>query len=988
MPGKSTLPQLTNSVQKGSRLISLLVCSSICALLALWLAIPTAFAASLSLSATGVVAGQVDTPYGPVVLTASGAAGTATYGWSLIAGGLPPGLLLDTSATSNRTTISGTPVRAGTYTFTIQVATSEADTPASQTYSVAVSKGSPTITWSTPADISYGRALSGAQLNAYPTVGAKPVAGALTYAPGFGAVLNAGNFQLLSVAFTPYDSENYYPASAAVFINVAQSAPVISWEAPLDITYGTALDARHLKATVNAPGALVYSPPAGTLLSVGDAQTLSVRFQPLDPSNVQSTSAQVAINVRQATPVVTWRQPAQIVHGTSLGSTQLNATAAIGSTSVAGTFTYSPPLGALLEPGAHLLSATFTPGDALNFAAISASTSLTVVPITPNLTWPEPLPITYGAALSDAQLNAATTTPGTFSYTPDRGTILSPGIHTLRTTFTPEDPTRFSMQTASVMITVEKVAPEVRWEKPADITYGVPIGATQLNATSSLPGNLSYTPGPETILEAGARTLIATFTPDDPSIHAAASASVQITVAPAAQLTTVTPPVVDYRVASAPLNAVLTSDLPVNQGTMTFTVTDAGGAAVGKPVVSKTVSNGTATASFPLAGVSAGTYTITATHNSQNFWGAPATTVLTVSKITPHVTWSKPAAITYGTPIPAKALNAKASVPGTFEYTIPAGTVLSAGNAQILSLSFTPNDSTNYNLAGASTTIDVLPVKPSLKVKSVTTGYGTNSAELVAQIISTTPIDTGSVTFTVLRSGVTAAASPANPVSESVAATNLSLSGLGAGSYQIRASYSGGDNYAASTATGLLLVKKAQPQIAWPTPADITYGSPLGPSQLNALATVQGSSIAGTFRYGQPIGTVLPVGLGRRLSATFTPADSTNFAPISSSVLINVLPDTTRMFMTNSTATSGSRSVPLTARLSSSTGRTISGGTVSFVVLRGDILVGSLRANVVNGVASATFALSGLPSGAYLVRADYSGSPNFVGGSTTSELIV
>src|SRR6185436_17463804 len=42
----------------------------------------------------------------------------------------------------------------------------------------------------------------------------------------------------------------------------------------------------------------------------------------------------------------------------------------------------------------------------------------------PVITWPKPADITYGTALSAAQLNATANVPGTFSYNPPAGTVL------------------------------------------------------------------------------------------------------------------------------------------------------------------------------------------------------------------------------------------------------------------------------------------------------------------------------------------------------------------------------------------------------------------------------------------------------------------------------------------------------------------------------------------------------------------------------------
>src|SRR4029450_10650963 len=101
---------------------------------------------------------------------------------------------------------------------------------------INVLKATPTITWPTPADISYGTALGAAQLNATASV-----PGTLVYAPVAGTVLNAGNGQTLSVTFTPTDVVNYATATASVQINVLKGTPTITWLTPADIIYGTAL---------------------------------------------------------------------------------------------------------------------------------------------------------------------------------------------------------------------------------------------------------------------------------------------------------------------------------------------------------------------------------------------------------------------------------------------------------------------------------------------------------------------------------------------------------------------------------------------------------------------------------------------------------------------------------------------------------------------------------------------------------------------------
>src|SRR5207253_913041 len=103
--------------------------------------------------------------------------------------------------------------------------------------------------------------------------------------------------------------------------------------------------------------AFVYTPAAGAVLNAGAAQTLSVSFTPTDAANYTTASKTVSINVLKATPVITWTTPVDIIYGTALSGTQLNASA-----SVPGTFVYTPAAATVLNAGsAQTLSVAFTP---------------------------------------------------------------------------------------------------------------------------------------------------------------------------------------------------------------------------------------------------------------------------------------------------------------------------------------------------------------------------------------------------------------------------------------------------------------------------------------------------------------------------------------------------------------------------------------------------------------------------------------------------
>jgi uncharacterized protein DUF4082/Big-like domain-containing protein/PASTA domain-containing protein/G8 domain-containing protein len=147
----------------------------------------------------------------------------------------------------------------------------------------------------------------------------------------------------------------------------SKTTPVITWAAPATIVYGTAVGATQLNATTTVPGSWAYSPAADTVLPAGSGQTLSVIFTPADTAAYNTATASVAIGVLKATPLITWPTPADIVSGTLLGATQLNAVA-----NVPGSFVYTPVSGTALGVGAgQQLSTSFTPTSTANYNSAS-----------------------------------------------------------------------------------------------------------------------------------------------------------------------------------------------------------------------------------------------------------------------------------------------------------------------------------------------------------------------------------------------------------------------------------------------------------------------------------------------------------------------------------------------------------------------------------------------------------------------------------------
>ena len=137
---------------------------------------------------------------------------------------------------------------------------------------------------------------------------------------------------------------------------------------------------------------------------------------------------------------------------------------------------------------------------------------------------------------------------------------------------------------------------------------------------------------------------------------------------------------------------------------------------------------------------------------------------------------------------------------------------------------------------------------------------------------------------TAVPGSFTYAATPTGGSAPSISASTL----LDAGTYTLSASFTPTDavTYGPATGSVSLIVGKATPLIAWPAPAAITYGTALG-SALNPAASFNSSTVAGTFAYtATPTGgsalsvtsTTQLVAGSYTLTATFTPADTANYA--------------------------------------------------------------------------------------------------------------
>jgi hypothetical protein len=533
------------------------------------------------------------------------------------------------------------------------------------------------INWPVPLAIPYGTGLSGTQLNATASV-----PGSFSYEPALNSVLHAGA-QTLSATFTPTDLVDFTTATAKVVLVVNPVLPVLNWPSPAAIPYGSPLTKNQLDATASYAGSFAYDPSPGTVLKAGE-HTLSAKFVPFDSVDFLPAQITTPIEVSQTTPHLNWAAPAAIPYGTALSSVQLDAVA-----NVPGSLTYQPAPGTLLGVGSQTLSATFTPADLADFAAVTAKVVLIVHPASSVLSWPAPAPISFGSPLTKNQLDATASSPGSLVYDPSPGTVLAAGVHSLSVKFIPSDSADFQPAQMTTSITVNRTTALLSWATPAAISYGTPVSAMQLDASANVPGHLTYTPALGTLFHAGWQTLSVTFTPADTADFTAATAKVVLVVNPVLPaLLWAVPATISYGTPLSATQLDATANLPGS--------------------VAYDPSPGTV--------LTAGVHALSVKFvpfDSVDFLPAQMTTQITVNRVTPLLSWATPAAITYGTPLSSVQLDAVANVPGSLIYQPAPATLLRAGS-QSLSVTLSPADAIDYFDVSATVSIAVMRATPVL----------------------------------------------------------------------------------------------------------------------------------------------------------------------------------------------------------------------------------------------------------------------------------
>jgi YD repeat-containing protein len=180
---------------------------------------------------------------------------------------------------------------------------------------------------------------------------------------------------------------NCYSMYMTLSTGATLPTPTLSLSSNLNpATYGQPVS---LTATISSgPTGLInfYSDGSqiGQAAITGTTATLITSGVPLGTHSITTTwpgnasynpvsSSAITQTINVGTPVITWPTPAPLLYGSPLTAIQLDASA-----NVPGAFVYTPASGAVLSPGAHTLSVTFTPTDTTDYTATTETNTLNV----------------------------------------------------------------------------------------------------------------------------------------------------------------------------------------------------------------------------------------------------------------------------------------------------------------------------------------------------------------------------------------------------------------------------------------------------------------------------------------------------------------------------------------------------------------------------------------------------------------------------------
>jgi YVTN family beta-propeller protein/VCBS repeat-containing protein len=702
-------------------------------------------------------------------------------------------------------------------------------------------------------------------------------------------------FVVGGVSVTPLNQTFAAPAGEGS-VAVTFAYPGTPWAATSNTPWVTVTN----QSSTNGNGTVSYS----VAPNLGPARTGTLTVA-LHTATITQAAGEV--------PIVTWAEPARIIAGTALSDVQLNATA-----NVPGAFVYQPPTGATPPAGSNqLLSVTFIPQSA-DYVSVTQQVFIDVV-LSTTLRWrPQPVSL-YGVSLDARQLNAeafagSTFVPGTVTYNPAPGTVLSAGLHTLSAAFTPLNPEIYAASIATVQIEVKRALPSpmVRARMASTVPTDRGPSRVAFNPATGLAYVTHDTTNLVTIIDVTTQTVRTRLT-----IARAVDVSVnpstgRVYIAGATDVANPTTTAAVFVFDALSHAAVATIPLPARPLAIATdshalrTYVSIGSAAL--VVIDNTTE--TVTASIAAPGSSTGIAV------------NPRTGFVYVPNGQSTVTVIDPAArqVVASIEQPEMGLPRYVAVDANAERVYVGNgshhslTVIDAGTHAVVDtiplkgvfpLGVAADEQTGRVYVATTNALEIIDATAGAVVDVLNTPCGNqgvavgpagfvlrvndscNSVSIIEDTASTlawprpapivygTALGAAELNASATQTGLFAYNPPAGTVLDAGAERVLEVLFSPADSF----------NYLSAAKRASIDVARKQPILTWHEPGPITAGTVLTASQLNATADVPG-----TFAYSPPAGTALPAGNDHILLVSFMPADSVNYENALASVAIDVLP--------------------------------------------------------------------------------------------------
>ncbi|WP_433985316.1 MBG domain-containing protein [Tunturiibacter empetritectus] len=671
----------------------------------------------------------------------------------------------DTAATAftgnpSLTTTPAAPTAAGTYTITPATG-SLASSNYSLTFatgSLTITKATPGINWSNPANITYGTALvqsSTGQLNA--TVSGS-IPGTFSYSPAAGTVLPAGP-QTLTVTFTPTDTTDYTTATASVQIIVNQRNLTVT-ASSYTIPYGTADPAYAATITGFATGDTQANSTTGTpslttnpaAPSAPNTYTITAAPGTLASTNYTFTYAPGTLTITKGTLTVTAGNATR-VYGSANPTFSATATGAVNSDTF--TFAETTTATATSPVGPYNIVPTASGTNLANYNVTYINGTLTVTKA-PLVVTASSYTIPYGtadptyAATITGFVNGdttATATTGTPSLTTTPAAPSAPNTYTITAAPGTLASTNYSFTYVAGSLTITKGTLTVTAGNATRV-YGAANPTFTASATGAMNGDsftFSETTAATATSPVGPYNIVPTASGTNLANYNVVYVNGTLTVTAANLTVTASSYTIPYGTADPAYTATITGF--VNGDT-------AATATTGTPSLTTN----------PAAPSAPNTYTITAapgTLASTNYTFTYAPGTLTITKGTLTVTAGNATRV-YGQANPPFTASATGAVNGdsfTFSETTTATATSPAGPYNIVPTASGTNLA-NYNVVYINGTLTVTKASLTVTANSYTIPYGTTDPTYTATITGFVNGDTTATATTGTPSLTTTPAAP------------------------------------------------------------------------------------------------------------------------------------------------------------------------------------------------------------------------------------